>query len=64
MNLQPDVIKTATIFSLFSLCCFPISAQEIDFDSLCPKFPLNPRCENYQPSNGESAKDPETGFPL
>ena len=64
MRLQPYLTITATILSIFSVWSFPTSAQETDLDSLCPKFPLNPRCENYQPANGEEVKDPETGFPV
>jgi hypothetical protein len=60
--------SSISLLFLFSNCLNPnvVKALELNLDSFCPRYPLNSRCQNYQPptqnnpNNDRKSEETET----
>jgi hypothetical protein len=54
-TIMPIMTATVMIYGGFEISVKQkTNAKEIDLDSLCPKFPLNSRCQDYSLAESES----------
>ena len=54
MNIDKSILALASTVAINTFAVSPVLTKEVDRNTLCSKFPLNSRCEDYKSTKTES----------